>query len=264
MWTILAWLWQRIIPFGSIAWRVNLMSAFFGALAIGLTALLISKSGRVMASRSGFLERIGNKRIIDLVVLAGSVSAALMLAFSPVMWSQSVIAEVYTLTAFFLMAMLVLLYRWSLETERRWRLYLAAFLWGMSLTNHQTLVLLAVAVPAFLWLTDRQLGRDTLAPVLAMLVLGALKMIVTPGSLFRQGTFSAAWILAHGIGAGAWLYFLWKEGPGLMGRWRQVIPIYGRSSSEWHCTRTCRWRRRPIQRSTGVTRRPPPLWCTTS
>src|SRR5579862_6322104 len=99
-WTILAWLWQRIIPFGNIAWRVNLMSACFGALAIGLTALLISKSGRGLASRSGFLERIGDERVIDVVVFAGSVSAALMLAFSPVMWSQSVITEVYTLNAF--------------------------------------------------------------------------------------------------------------------------------------------------------------------
>src|SRR6266404_227833 len=40
LWTMLAWLWQRIVPFGNIAWRVNLLSAFLGALAAGLTALL--------------------------------------------------------------------------------------------------------------------------------------------------------------------------------------------------------------------------------
>ena len=226
IWTILGWMWQRIIPFGNIAWRLNLMSAFFGAWAVGLTALLISKSGRVMASRCGFLQQIRDDRIVNLIVLAGSVSAALMLGFSPAMWSQSVITEVYAVNVFLLMVTLVLLYRWSFETERLGRLYLAAFLWGVSLTNHQTLVLLTVAFPTFIWFADRKLGRDTLAPVLAVIVLGVLKLIVTPGSLFKQGAFSAAWILAHGIGAGVWLYFLWKEGPGWMRMWRRVIAIY--------------------------------------
>ena len=227
IWTILAWIWQRIVPFGNIAWRVNLMSAFFGALAIGLTASLISSSGHAMAARCGFLKRIGDERLMDLIVLASSVSAALMLGFSPAMWSQSVITEVYTLNACFLIATLALLYRWSFDTERRGWLYLASFAWGMSLTNHQTLLLLTVALPMFVWFADRKLGRDVLAPVLVVIVFGVLKMIVTPHSLFKQGTFSAAWIFAHGIGAGVWLYYLWKEGPGFMRLWRPVLAIYG-------------------------------------
>ena len=226
VWTILAWIWQWIIPFGSIAWRVNLMSAFFGALAVGFAALLISKSGRVMASRCGFLQQIENKRGLRRIILASSVSASLILAFSPVMWSQSVITEVYGLNAFFLMVTLVLLYRWSFETERRGRLYLAAFLWGVSLTNHQTLVLLTVAFPTFVWLAERKLGRDMLVPILAVIVLGVLKMMVTRNSQFHQGGFSAIWILAHGVGAGVWLYLLWKESSGLLLMWRQVLATY--------------------------------------
>src|SRR5262245_37708878 len=46
--TILAWVWCHLIPVGSIAWRVNLMSAVFGAVAVGLAALLVSKTGDVM------------------------------------------------------------------------------------------------------------------------------------------------------------------------------------------------------------------------
>lgn len=226
VWTVLSWVWQSIIPFGSVAWRVNLLSAFLGALAVGCAALLISKSGRVMASRCGFLQRIQDGNAVPRIILASSVSAALLLAFSPVLWSQSVITEVYTLNAFFLMATLVLLYRWSFETERRGRLYLAAFLWGVSLTNHQTLVLLTVAFPTFVWFADRKLGRYVLAPILAVIVLGVLKMIVTPGSLLHQGAFSAAWVLAHGVGAGAWLYLLWRQGPGLAPMWRQTIATY--------------------------------------
>jgi thioredoxin-like negative regulator of GroEL len=226
VWTMLAWVWQSIIPLGSIAWRVNLLSAFLGALAVGFAALLISKSGRVMASRCSFLQRIESKHAVPRIILASSVSASLLLAFSPVMWSQSVITEVYAMNAFFLMATLVLLYRWSFETERRGRLYLAAFLWGVSLTNHQTLVLLTVAFPTFIWFADRKLGRSVLAPILAVIVFAVLKMIVTPDSIFHQGTFSAVWMLAHGVGAGVWLYLLWREGPGLLQMWRPVIATY--------------------------------------
>jgi hypothetical protein len=225
-WTLLAAIWQRIIPFNNIAWRVNLMCALCGALASGLMALLISKSGRVMASRCGFLQGRDNGPGLNWVILASSVSAAWMLAFSPALWSQSVVAGVWTLNALFLVAMLVMLYRWSLEPERRWRLYLAGFLWGVSLTNHPTLVLLAVAFPTFLWFVDRELGRDVLAPVLAATVLAVVKMILSPASLFWQGAFAAAWVLGHGIGAGVWLRHLWKQGPGLMRMWRPVLAIY--------------------------------------
>ena len=114
-WTLLAAIWQRIVPFHNIAWRVNLMCAFFGALAVGLLALLISKSGRLMASRCGFLQGRETGAGLDWIILASSVSAAGMLAVSPVMWSQSVITEVWTLNVFLLVAILVLVYRWSLS-----------------------------------------------------------------------------------------------------------------------------------------------------
>jgi hypothetical protein len=225
-WTILAAIWQRIIPFGNISWRVNLMCAVLGALAVGLLALLISKSGRVMASRCGFLQGSEISAALDWIVLASSVSAAWMLAFSPAMWSQSVIAEAWTLNPLLLVAILVLLYHWSLEPKRCWQLYLAGFLWGVSLTNHPTLVLLAVAFPTFLWFVDRELGRDVLAPILAGIVLAVVKMIASPGSLFWQGAFASACVLGHGAGAVAWLRHLWKQGPGLMRMWRRTLAIY--------------------------------------
>ncbi|MGD0059185.1 MAG: DUF2723 domain-containing protein [Verrucomicrobiia bacterium] len=226
VWMILAAIWQRIIPLNNIAWRVNLMCALVGALAVGLMAWLISKSGRVMASRCGFLQGRESGAGLNWIILASSVSAAWMLAFSPAMWSQSVVTEVGTLNVFFLVAILALLYRWSFEPERRWRIYLAGFLWGVSLTDHQTLVLLTVAFPTFLWFVDRELGRDVLAPILAVIVLAVVKMIVSPASLFWQGAFAAALVLGHGVGAAVWLRYLWKQGPGLMGMWRRALAIY--------------------------------------
>lgn len=215
IWTILAWLWCHLLPVGNIAWRVNLMSAGFGALAVGLAALLISKTGHVMGARVGFLHQLP-QRVVDRLVLGSAVAGSLLLAFAPVMWSQSVITEVYALNAFFLFAVLVLLYRWSFETERCGRLYAAAFIWGVSLTNHQTLVLLTIAFPAFIWMADRKFGRDVLVPILGVIVVVVLKMISTSDSMFYHGPFTGAVVAVVGMGAAAWLILLVRSGGGRM------------------------------------------------
>src|SRR6185503_4027054 len=63
---------------------------------------------------------------------------------------------------------------WSFEPEKRWRLYLAALIWGVGLTAHQTLVLLTVAFPTFIWFTDRKFGRNVLMPILIVSAFGLL------------------------------------------------------------------------------------------
>ena len=228
IWTMLAWVWQWIFPFGNIAWRVNLMSASFSALAAGLATLLVSKGGHVIIAEIGFLRDSANQRIEDTFITAGSISAGLMLAFCPVMWSQAVITEVYGLNAFFLMATLAVLYRWSFETERRWRLYLAAFLWGVGLTSHQTQVLLVVAFPTFVWFADRRLGRDTLIPILLVILIGAIKQLggfwhtisllqEQAGQMPNQPSPWNVWffpvvvVLVIAIGAAAWLCSFWRR-----------------------------------------------------
>jgi tetratricopeptide (TPR) repeat protein len=226
IWTICAWIWQHIIPFGNIAWRINLMSAFFSALAAGLITLLTSKSGHVMAVKVGFLQKLANRQLEDFIILVSSVAAGLLIALSPVMWSQAVIAEVYGLNAFCLAGTLVVLYRWSFEPERRWRLYLAAFVWGVGLTAHQTLVLLTVAFPTFVWLADKKFGRDVLVPILVVIIGGVVYTIIKRDSMFHEGPFAATVLLALGIGSAVWLYFLWQEGPGLMRMWPQALLLY--------------------------------------
>ncbi len=129
-WTLLAHLFTYI-PFGSIAWRVNLMSAVFASLAVMLLFFICLK---LTGSR----------------VAAGT--AALMFAFSATFWSQAVIAEVYTLHIFFFALNLLILLHWKEKQDVgdlkhiKW-LYLFSFTYGLSLTNHLLSLLLA---PAFL------------------------------------------------------------------------------------------------------------------
>jgi hypothetical protein len=59
-----------------------------------------------------------------------------------VLWSQSTIVEVYALNAFFMVLTLLLMYRWMCRPHEDKTLYTVAFVFGLGLTNHQTLVFL--------------------------------------------------------------------------------------------------------------------------
>jgi hypothetical protein len=79
---LLSWPLARL-PLGNPAWRLNLFSALAAAGAAGFTTLTV-------------IQRIAG------------VSAGLVLAFSSMLWSQAVIAEVYALTALFAALLLFL------------------------------------------------------------------------------------------------------------------------------------------------------------
>ena len=133
------------IPIGSVAARIHAVSAFFGALTCMLIFLLIE---RIIACRS--------------MAYLGALSYGLSLRF----WSQSLIAEVYTLNTFFFFLLLYLCIRFMQEKETRadtdkrkwfiaapgWSLGSIAFIYGLSFTNHWPLMVLSTpALLVLLW-----------------------------------------------------------------------------------------------------------------
>ena len=83
------------------AWGVNFFSAFSGAAACGVIALLISRSGAdILSSLRKESEVLDIKTQKTFCSIAG-ITGGLLLAFGQGMWSQAVIAEVYTLNIFF-------------------------------------------------------------------------------------------------------------------------------------------------------------------
>ncbi len=112
------------LPFGSIAYRVNALSCFFGVAAIMLLYLIM-------------LKVTGNYLLSFCFSLAG--------AFSRVFWSQSVMAEVYTLNAFFMFLTYYILLLWGENREDSY-LFLLAFIFGLGMSNHY---LLALALPVY-------------------------------------------------------------------------------------------------------------------
>jgi len=133
-----------LLPFGSIAYRVHLASAFFGALSTGLCW---------MCARALFEPRVA------------AYVAAFGLGLAPVFWSQAIIAEVYTLNTFFFLALTYL----GLQAGRG-MLAAMALLFGLSLSNHWPLMLLAS--PAFLILVWPELrAQPRRLPLLVALAL---------------------------------------------------------------------------------------------
>ncbi len=148
------------LPIGSVAYRVHLASALFGALT-GAAAWLCAR-----ALRLGPLP---------------AYVAAFGLGVSPVFWSQSIIAEVYTLNTFFFLVLVYLGLQACPPSEQapagpgaRRILPWMAFVFGLSLSNHWPLMLLvAPAFVVLLWpLRDELLKR--LGFLSWLLILGLL------------------------------------------------------------------------------------------
>jgi hypothetical protein len=120
------------LPFGDPAYRVNLGSAVYAALAVvAVYAAGLLLSRRVVAAASG----------------------ALAFGLGTALWSQAVIAEVYTLNALLVSVTIVVLLLWREYRKDRY-LLLSAFLMGLCLTNHLTSGLLLPAGLLFVALVD--------------------------------------------------------------------------------------------------------------
>ncbi|GAB4147921.1 MAG: hypothetical protein Fur0021_07210 [Candidatus Promineifilaceae bacterium] len=134
LYLLLGNLFTRLIPAGSFAWRLNLITMLYGLAALTFVYLL----GRQLVHR-------------DAPALAGAAA----LALAPTFWSQAIEAEVYTLHLLLAAAALFLLARWLIDDPpvARWRWLLLPLLLGLGLTNHLTTVLLfPSALLALLWL----------------------------------------------------------------------------------------------------------------
>jgi tetratricopeptide (TPR) repeat protein len=114
-----------LIPLGSIAWRVNLFSAFCASLTVAFVYLIIVELIRRIKPDSSLEQRF-------IPGLCGS----LILAFSRTFWSQAVIAEVYTLYTCMIALTFLVLLRWSREKRIR-LLYWFSFLYGLTIVCHQ-------------------------------------------------------------------------------------------------------------------------------
>ena len=186
LWTVCAFLFARVFGFvhymgqPNPAWAVSIMSGFFAALAAGLTAMLITRSGTDMLDElapegdSGDREAAHSRHAI--LGWVGGVAGSLVFAFSPVEWSQAAIPEVYTLNSFFLMWVFLLSYRWMRRPSDK-VLWAVSFIFGLGLTNYQVLVFAIVPLFIIILLRDIALFRDFVLTLIPFAITAGILML---------------------------------------------------------------------------------------
>jgi len=133
LYTIFGKVFTTIIPIGNIAFRMNMESALFASLAVMMVYF------------------ITRTLIPNPYSLIPSIVSSLILAFSLTFWEQAVIAEKYTLNAFFFTLLVFVLLKWEenskLKIKNSKLLYLFSFLLGLSFCHHfQTIYIVPASI----------------------------------------------------------------------------------------------------------------------
>jgi hypothetical protein len=126
---------MTFLPAGSVAFKMNVLSALAGAFA----AALVYMSVKVLTEDE-----------------AASVFAALLSACAPLAWAESTKAEVYTLNAALVMSAFYLGLRFLEDSSDRRPLLVASFVLGLGMGNHHTVgfIALPLALAAALRVRD--------------------------------------------------------------------------------------------------------------
>ena len=137
LYLLLGYLWSWL-PLGDMGYRLNLFSAFNGALTIALA------------------ERILRRWQVGGWATFGALG---LLACAPYFWALSLIAEVYTLHTALMAVIILLLLHWA-ERPSPTRIALVGLAIGLSLGHHAATVLL---IPGCVWYVLTVAPRRTLA-----------------------------------------------------------------------------------------------------
>jgi Protein O-mannosyl-transferase TMEM260-like len=120
LYLLLGRLWSHAVPLGDVGYRMNLLSAVFGALTIALGFVILKRLG------------------VGPWAAAGALG---MLMVARYFWAMSLVAEVYTLQTALVAGMVLTALAWT-KDPRPWRMGAATLLLGLGLAHHLTTVLL--------------------------------------------------------------------------------------------------------------------------
>ncbi len=178
LYILVAKAWTLLIPFGSMAWRVNLFSALGGALAAATTTLLVYHLSISLAGQN-------NDRYY--ATWPGALVAGIALALGLTLWQWSVIAGVRSFNVFFFALLTLEAVIWGQQRQRNdiqsaeRTLYWLALTVGLSLAHHRTTIFYLPSLALWVLWSDRQLIRQpqrilslvllTLAPLLLYLFI---------------------------------------------------------------------------------------------
>jgi hypothetical protein len=175
--TLLGKLFQTLVPFGEIPWRMHLLSATIATAAILFvygTVLTICRQSPVKVTTKGIAQ-------------IAAIFAALLVATATDWWQHAIHANPHIVTATFLAANLFLLTKWwagdkaSGNQSSKW-LLVFSFSAGLGITHHPLTVFSFLAYGLFILLVRSNIWREwrTLVKMLASFLLGLLVWLYLP------------------------------------------------------------------------------------
>ena len=203
---MLGHVWSKLVPVGEVAFRLNLMSAFFSAMGAGLFFLV---AHHTLAQGMADLEA-GTGRFL---ALGGGAAAAVIGAFTFTIWQNSNETEVYSVATFIIAGMCWAAHRWREERPdpraARW-LLLIVYLGGVSMGNHLLALLAGPAIITFagytVWrnpLSDPARRRTEWAQVAVLTGIWALLIGTGLGSTTLVIVGGVCFVAAAAFAAGA-------------------------------------------------------------
>src|ERR1017187_4597141 len=223
-WSVYAWFWTAILPFGNVAWRVEVGESFAAAMGCGLLALMVSRGSSMLIEGIETIKDLPRQWENAICSVSGFVAGTL-LGLDVFMWSESVVINRISLFGVpWLIAVLACLMRWLYAPQQRRYLYLAMFLYGLCATIHQTLLLSAMGVEVAIALALPRLGRDLFLGNGVIYLVGL--MLLSAGNVPALNNMT--WIeifLFHTVGIGSLIAGGWlaMETKGFLSEWKSVI-----------------------------------------
>ncbi|MCL1887580.1 MAG: DUF2723 domain-containing protein [Kiritimatiellaeota bacterium] len=148
LWALLGYVWSHfIVPFGNPAWRIGTMSVVTGGLTVGVMTLMMTRSTRILLHTLPWLDGI-EERFVHWIALATGVSSALLFGFNRGVWLWASVSEMRVLNAFSFILIACLFLGWMMKPGRTGYLCATLLAYGLSLTNHQTVAVIVLALAA--------------------------------------------------------------------------------------------------------------------
>jgi tetratricopeptide (TPR) repeat protein len=223
-WSVYAWFWTAILPFGNVAWRVEVGESFAAAMGCGMVALMVSRGSSMLIEGIEAIKNLPRQWENAISLISGFVAGTL-LGLDVFMWSESVVINRISLFGVpWLIAVLACLMRWMYAPQQRRYLYLAMFLYGLCATIHQSLLLSAMGVEVAIALASPRLGRDVLLGNAIIFIVGLI--LLAAGNVPALNNMT--WIerfLFYVVGAssmivGGWLALHTKQ---IGSEWKSVV-----------------------------------------
>ena len=146
IWTFLGYIWSHlIVPFGNPAWRIGTMSVFTGAATVGTLTLLMIRSTRVLLHTLSWTHDMDEK-MREWITLSISIGISLLFGFNRGVWLWASVSEMRVLNAFSFMLITYMFFAWMIQPKRLWYLCASLLIYGLSMTNHQTVAVMIGAL----------------------------------------------------------------------------------------------------------------------